>query len=164
MAENGANGNISKAIAGAATIISIILGFIAYNAPLYREQEVLRSIQDEQQKVLRSLLGHLNEEEVKIAYHAGKIDQQLGDVRKFAEKIDVDLQREFRDINNSTETKLVLMDQRLQAEISNTTMLLKALVENTRVELQKNNEFILTNRENVSKLQEQVRLIFKEKK
>jgi len=48
----------------------------------------------------------------------GRIAQQIEDLNKGTAKLDIDLQREMRDVNATTEAKIVALDTKLQRETS----------------------------------------------
>lgn len=62
---------------------------------------------------------------MEIEFERGKAQQQREDLRANYAKLDLDLQREMRDVNATTEAKLVALDRRIQTEITNTVHLLQ---------------------------------------
>jgi hypothetical protein len=144
------NGTVAKSIAGASTMIAFVLLLFTMTGPSNAKVDVLTS-----------MFGSLTQKAEENAYWKGRVDQQISDLRTLTTKLDVDLQREMRDVNATTEAKLVALDQRLQAELSNTTRLLQATVEHTQKSLEQNSENQINNREHISTLYERLKALQK---
>lgn len=91
------------------SIVAMVGGaiFTGYSATQRRLEEVAISMGN------RDLL---------LEFERGKADQQRTDLRISVTKLDVDLQREMRDVNATTEAKLTALDKRIQEEITRTSV------------------------------------------
>jgi hypothetical protein len=113
--------------------------------------------------LLAEMFSSYSEKSETNAYWKGRVDQQLADLRSITVKLDVDLQREMRDVNATTEAKLVALDQRLQGEIGNITTIQQGEIDQSSKDLKESIAQQIKNIENISTLWERIRSLERER-
>jgi len=178
---NGTNGTGMKALTGASILLSLILGVVALNAPMRAENEIQRQAMLEMRGDVKMLLMTLHEDGQKDAYQQGQVDEKLHALEARAaansEAIvsqDVATQREMRDLDAIADAKLegfrsavnaMLsgIDEKFQNEIGTVAKLLEGTIDNMKSQLEKNDEFQVSNREKIAGMQERLKVIERER-
>lgn len=100
------------------------------------------------------------------SYRAGAVDTELKALNRQvaanteeAKALDSRLQREMRDVNATTEAKLVSLDTRLQSELSTAARILQSAIDRTEKALAGQEEQQNENRESITSIWEKVRAI-----
>jgi hypothetical protein len=135
MAETtNANGNGKNGFGMIQNGLTIVLLMAALITPLYYQGQAQQDRVTEIGVVLMDLMKALHLDTVATAKHEGRVDEQLTAIRDRQDKnvddilaLDDRLQREMRDVNAVTDTKVQGLDLRLQSEIQTVSSLLQGI-------------------------------------
>lgn len=90
---------------------------------------------------MEAIISKMIDRAMEREYDRGVVFTQIGALESITKKLDVDLQREMRDVNATTEAKLVALDRRIQDEITRTAMQLTEARKSLEVTVDKLRDF-----------------------
>lgn len=125
---NPTEGALGKGIVFASVLVALIAGLAAFIAPIHTSQELLRNDHTKAQEMFLTVVQGFQNDAKEDAYHQGKVDQQLADLRREAD------------------AKLAAAEARLQN-----------LSDNTAATAERIRQSVQENRENINTLFERVR-------
>lgn len=159
------NGNGTTARLGvyAAVIFGAVGTLAAFIAPIYATLGDIRDDGKQFQQNFAQLISALHDDGKAASEHKGKIDERLESLMREVEtlaredeKMDDRLQREMRDRDEITETKLAEYDRRIQGEVQTTAITLNSRLDAIRESTDGNSEQLIGFMERLGRLEERV--------